>query len=50
MHRVVRLAAATGLVIASLLMTSCNTRVGVGVGVGIPVGNNGYVTVGASRW
>ena len=51
MHRVARVVAATALVIASLLFTSCgNARVGVGVGVGIPVGKNGYVTVGASRW
>ena len=33
----------------SLLLTGCNTSVGVGVSVGVPIGNHGYMSVGTGR-
>ncbi len=50
MRRISRLAAAASLVIAALLLSGCAGNVGVGVSVGVPVGNHGYMSVGASRW
>jgi hypothetical protein len=51
MLKVVRLVVAVALVMMSLSFVSCgNARVGVGVSVGMPVGNRGYVSVGATRW
>jgi hypothetical protein len=44
---------ATWISILTLLMRTlggCSGNVGVGVSVGVPVGNHGYVSVGASRW
>ena len=50
MRRISRLAAAASLVIATLTLSGCAGNVGVGVSVGVPVGNHGYMSVGASRW
>ena len=40
------------MLLSSLALTGCSGNVGVGMSVGVPVGNNGYVSVGASsnRW
>ena len=40
------------MLLSSLGLTGCSGNVGVGMSVGVPVGNNGYVSVGASsnRW
>jgi hypothetical protein len=51
MRRIVLVVALVGLVSSLLFLASCSgARVGVGVSVGVPVGNRGYVIVGASRW
>lgn len=40
-----------GPVLAScLLLTGCNTNVGVGMSVGVPVGSHGYMSIGTGRW
>ena len=38
------------LLAASSLVAGCNANVGVGVSVGVPIGNNGHMTIGTSRW
>ena len=38
------------LVAATLMLGGCNANVGVGVNVGVPIGNNGYMSVGTGRW
>ena len=50
MSRPYRVAGTALLVIATLCLSGCRANVGVGVSVGVPVGNHGYMTVGAGRW
>jgi predicted small secreted protein len=38
------------LFVIGLMLSGCNTSVGVGVSVGVPVGSHGHVSIGASRW
>lgn len=38
------------VIVATLMLGGCNANVGVGVSVGVPVGNNGYMSVGTGRW
>lgn len=38
------------LIAATLMLGGCNANVGVGMSVGVPVGNNGYISVGTGRW
>ena len=38
------------LIVATLMLGGCNANVGVGVNVGVPIGNNGYMSVGTGRW
>ena len=38
------------LVAATSMLGGCNANVGVGVSVGVPIGNNGYMSVGTGRW
>ena len=38
------------LIVATLMLGGCNANVGVGVSVGVPIGNNGYMSVGTGRW
>ena len=38
------------LALAALGLAGCSGNVGVGVSVGVPVGNNGYMSVGGHRW
>lgn len=38
------------LIIATLMLGGCNANVGVGMSVGVPIGNNGYISVGTGRW
>ena len=50
MKRTVKRWMVAGLLLVSLLLAGCDGNVGVGVSVGVPVGNNGYMSVGGSRW
>ena len=50
MHRLTRLGAFAGLILACLSIAGCSGNVGVGVNVGVPVGNHGYVSMGTGRW
>jgi predicted small secreted protein len=34
---------------ACLLLTGCNTSVGVGLSVGVPIGSHGYMSIGTGR-
>ena len=38
------------LAVVALMLGSCNANVGVGVSVGVPIGDNGYLSVGSGRW
>lgn len=38
------------LIAVTLMLGGCNANVGVGMSVGVPVGNNGYMSVGTGRW
>jgi len=38
------------LAVISLMLGGCNANVGVGVSVGVPIGDNGYLSVGSGRW
>jgi hypothetical protein len=38
------------LIAVTLLLGGCNANVGVGMSVGVPIGNNGYMSVGTGRW
>ena len=38
------------LVLCSMTLAGCQGNVGVGMSVGVPVGNNGFVSVGGHRW
>ena len=50
MRRVVRVAGMLVLVTSMLSLNGCGGTVGVGMSVGAPVGNHGFMSVGASRW
>jgi predicted small secreted protein len=50
MRRTIRIAAALALCASMLSLAGCSGNVGVGVSVGVPVGNYGYMSIGASRW
>ena len=45
-----RRVAILALCASCLLMTGCDGNVGVGMSVSVPVGSNGRVHVGGSRW
>lgn len=48
-----RLAHGFGLILLlgyCLVLAGCSGRVGVGMSVGVPVGSNGFVSVGGGRW
>jgi predicted small secreted protein len=45
-----RRAAVLVLAVVTLLLGGCNANVGVGVSVGVPIGDNGYLSVGSGRW
>ena len=45
-----RRAAVLVLAVVALMLGSCNANVGVGVSVGVPIGDNGYLSVGSGRW
>lgn len=38
------------LSLCCLMLAGCSGNVGVGMSVGVPVGNNGYISVGGHRW
>lgn len=38
------------LAVVMLMLGGCNANVGVGVSVGVPIGDNGYLSVGSGRW
>ena len=43
----------TGLIVlavVTLMLGGCDANVGVGVSVGVPIGDNGYLSVGSGRW
>jgi len=44
-----RVALAAAL-LATLVLSSCNTSVGVGMSVGVPIGNNGRMSLSTGRW
>ena len=50
MRRVFRVAGLLLLVVSMLVVNGCGSAVGIGMSVGVPVGTQGYMTVGASRW
>ena len=52
MRTIIRGIILAALLLSTLLLTGCSGNIGVGMSVGIPVGSNGYVSVGASshRW
>lgn len=50
MRRVLRMAAVIALMVSLLSVNGCGGSVGVGMSVGVPVGNHGFMSVGASRW
>jgi hypothetical protein len=33
-----------------LALAGCDANVGVGLSVGVPIGNNGYISIGGGRW
>ena len=51
-NRIIKWLLSAMMLLTSLALTGCSGNVGVGMSVGVPVGNNGYVSVGASsnRW
>lgn len=38
------------LIAVTLMLGGCNANVGVGMSVGVPIGNNGYMSVGTGSW
>jgi hypothetical protein len=50
MRRVLRIAGVLALLVSVLSVNGCGGNVGVGMSVGVPVGNHGFMSVGASRW
>jgi hypothetical protein len=54
MRKLSRLAGLLALLAATLSLGGCSANVGVGMSVGVPIGNHGYVSVGAgsggNRW
>ena len=38
------------LAVVTLMLGGCDANVGVGVSVGVPIGDNGYLSVGSGRW
>ena len=50
MRRVLRVAGMIALLVSVLSVNGCGGSVGVGMSVGVPVGNHGFMSVGASRW
>ena len=50
MRRTARLAGLVALLISTLSLGGCVSRVGVGMNVGVPIGNQSYVSVGSGRW
>jgi hypothetical protein len=50
MRRVVRIAGMLAVLVSALAVNGCGGSVGVGMSVGVPVGNHGFMSVGASRW
>lgn len=50
MRRVVRATGTLVLLVLVLSANGCGGPVGVGMSVGVPVGNHGFMSVGASRW
>ena len=38
------------LALVCLQLGGCSGNVGVGLSVGVPIGNNGYISVGGGRW
>jgi hypothetical protein len=38
------------LALVCLQLGGCSGNVGVGLSVGVPIGNNGYISVGGNRW
>lgn len=38
------------LSLCCLMLAGCDGNVGVGMSVGVPVGSNGYVSLGGHRW
>ena len=50
MRRVIRVTGMLVLVVSMLSVNGCGGTVGVGMSVGAPVGNHGFMSVGASRW
>jgi predicted small secreted protein len=38
------------LLASSAIIAGCSGNVGVGLNVGIPIGNNGYMSLGTNHW
>ncbi len=50
MRRLKKILLLVPLLASSLLLSACNTNVGVGMSVGVPVGSHGYMSIGTGRW
>ncbi len=50
MRRILKNSFYISVLLSCLLLASCSGNVGVGLSVGVPVGNNGYMSVGGTRW
>jgi hypothetical protein len=50
MRRVIRVTGLLVLAVSMLVANGCGSAVGIGMSVGVPVGTQGYMSVGASRW
>ena len=49
MNKLMRTIIILALVASTLMLSGCSGNVGVGMHVGVPVGNNGYISVGGHR-
>ena len=45
-----RTIALIAVLLTTLSLAGCDANVGVGMSVGVPVGSNGRVSVGGTRW
>ena len=36
--------------LATLVLSGCNARVGVGMSVGVPIGSNAHMSLSTGRW
>jgi len=49
-HRFARRVVLAVTLLATLVLSGCNARVGVGMSVGVPIGNNAHMSLSTGRW